>query len=234
MKKRNSSNQAVSFILVALVIGFVVGVLWPSEPEVVYVEEDSIVAVINAVSPAVVSIFASNSPANGGSSMGSGFIVSEDGLVVTNRHVVDDPEADYSVVLADGQRFEIAEIEMHAITDLAVLRLLNTTGLPIVKLGDSDLLKAGQQVVAMGADSVSRGVISSKGRSIQAGNQMDVEELFGIIETDAAIGLGDSGGPLINLNGEVVGINTALDTTNGRISFAIPSEEVIRLIKTFN
>ncbi len=245
MKKQRTSNQVVLFILVALMAGFIVGWLWPSEPEVVYIEESNVIKVVDAIGPSVVSIISDSSPDSFSATAGSGFIVSEEGLVVTNKHVVNDPETNYSVKLTDGRSFSVVEIHTHPTDDLAVLKLLDEDGnlptdLPIVKLGDSDMIQTGQRVIAMGATSpefdvtVSTGVISSIGRSIQAGDRLITEELMGVIETDAAIHPGDSGGPLINLNGEVIGVSTALDTTNGRISFAIPSNEVKNLVEYLN
>lgn len=240
MKKRCTSNQVILFILVALVTGFIVGWLWPSEPEIVYIDESSIIDVVDEVSPAVVSILATSFTSGIQATAGSGFIVSDDGLVLTNGHVVNDPEAVYSVILADGRRFGVMEQNLHVFTDLGSLRLMDEDGhratdLPTVSLADSDLIEIGQSVIAMGSSpeskiNVSTGVISSINRSISAAGLHYTEELVGLIETDAAIHPGNSGGPLINLQGEVIGVNTALDTTNGRISFAIPSNNLLNLL----
>jgi len=247
MKKKSPFNQIVLFTLLALVAGFIGGMLRPNAIEKVYIafgpegsgperEESSVINVVSLVGPAVVSIIASSSPTGLEATAGSGFIVSEDGLVVTNRHVVDDPETEYTVTLSDGRRFAVGDIKRHPITDLAVMNLLEASDLPKIRLGDSDLLHPGQTVVAMGMIlpeqqlSVSTGVVSSMGRSIQAAGLLNVEELMEVIETDAAIHQGNSGGPLLNLNGEVIGVNTALDTTNGILSFAIPINEVQDLL----
>lgn len=174
---------------------------------------------------------------------GSGFIVSEDGLVVTNRHVVDDPEADYTVILNDGRTFKVVEINADQINDIAVLKLTdeegkNASGLPTIKLGDSSALQVGQRVVAIGnalaeyENTVTAGVISAKGRSITAGGTQTAENLLNLIQTDASINPGNSGGPLVNLNGEVIGINTAIAAGADGIGFAIPSNDVNSIIES--
>jgi S1-C subfamily serine protease len=244
MKKRCISNQVVLFVVIALVAGFLVGQFWQSEPEIVYVEDPSIIDLTNEVSPAVVSILATSFTTGIQTTAGSGFIVSDDGLVLTNGHVVNDPEAVYSVILADGRRFGVMEQNLHGFTDLGSLRLIDEDGhrptdLPTVPLANSDLIEIGQSVVAMGSSpeskiNVSTGVISSINRSISAAGLNYTEEFVGLIETDASIHPGNSGGPLINLQGKVIGVNTALDTTNGRISFAIPSNEVKPLVEDAN
>ncbi|MBU0706545.1 S1C family serine protease [Patescibacteria group bacterium] len=245
MNKRTTANRAAPFILFALIAGFAVGLFFRSEPKVIYVEESGISDVISAVSPAVVGIVSKNSPARGGGSAGSGFIVSGKGLVVTNRHVVDDPEAEYSVVLGDGRAFSVSGITADEIYDLAVLKLTDADGnapanLPVAKLGNSDEIEVGQRVVAIGIspvsnkNTVSDGIISATGLVITAGGFSGSETLTDLIQTDVAINAGDSGDPLVNLHGEVIGICTALDTTNGRISFAIPVNAVARLLAKTN
>ncbi len=242
MKKMCPPNHVILSILVALVAGFIVGWLWPSEPEVVYVDESHIIDVVNAVSPAVVSITAKNVPKYGIlGGEGSGFIISEEGLVVTNRHVVDDPEADYLVILSDGRTFRVNSIEADDIHDLAIVMLdlqENHTNLPTINLGDSDDIQVGQRVIAIGISpdsigaTVSDGVISDNNLSITAGGLQGPEILVNLIQTDASINPGNSGGPLVNLNGKVIGVNSALETTNSRISFAIPSNALNHLLKS--
>lgn len=174
---------------------------------------------------------------------GSGFIVSEDGLVVTNKHVVDDPEASYSVILSDGRTFKVANISADQINDLAVLKLATDDGkkisnLPTVKLGDSSAIQVGQRVVAFGNalaeydNTVTTGIISAKGRSLTAGAMQTTENLLNLIQTDASINPGNSGGPLVDLNGEVIGINTAIAAGAEGIGFAIPSNDVKSVIES--
>lgn len=244
MKKRCSPNQAILFILIALVTGFFAGRFWPSEPKVVYVDDSGIADVIEEVGPAVVSILTKNSPAIGGNgTSASGFIVSERGLVATNRHVVDDPEAVYFVILPDGRSFSVESIYVDEINDLAVMHILSSGGnlpldLPVISLGNSDRIQVGDRVLAFGAlpeptlSTVSDGVISATNIAITAGASQEATNLVNLIQTDAAIHPGNSGGPLVNLKGEVVGINTALESTAGLISFAIPSNALKSFIKS--
>lgn len=159
----------------------------------------------------------------GRSGVGSGVIVDAGGIVITNNHVVQGAD-EVMVELADGREFKAADIKTDPESDLAVIRLANAKDLPTAKLGDSDKLEIGDWVIAIGnpfelETTVSAGIISGKGR-----------ELGGIrraqfLQTDAAINPGNSGGPLINLSGEVIGINTAIASSSGGyqgIGFAIP------------
>jgi serine protease Do len=159
----------------------------------------------------------------GRSGVGSGVIIDASGVVITNNHVVDGAD-EVVVELADGREFKAASIETDPESDLAVVKLADAKGLPTAKLGNSDKLEIGDWVIAIGnpfelETTVSAGIISGKGR-----------ELGGIrraqfLQTDAAINPGNSGGPLINLSGEVVGINTAIASNSGGyqgIGFAIP------------
>ena len=174
---------------------------------------------------------------------GSGFIVTEDGLVVTNRHVINDPEAEYSVILNDGRTFKVTDINADQVNDIAILRLTDedgkkVSGLPTIKLGDSSSIQVGQTVVAIGnalaeyENTVTAGVISAKGRTITAGDTQSAENLLNLIQTDASINPGNSGGPLVNLNGEVIGINTAVAAGADGIGFAITSNDVNSIIES--
>lgn len=172
---------------------------------------------------------------------GSGFIISKDGLVVTNKHVVLDQEADYSVLLNDERTYEAEVLARDPINDLAVLKIKgdNHDDLPTVELGDSSILKTGQTVIAIGnalgefRNTVSVGVISGLARSITAsGGAGFAEELTNIIQTDAAINPGNSGGPLLNLAGQVIGINTAISQQGQGIGFAISINEVKNSIQS--
>ena len=167
---------------------------------------------------------------------GSGFIITEDGLVVSNRHVVDDNEADYTVITSDQKTYYAKIVSKDNFNDLAVLQLytdeersIKAKALTPVELGDSDGLKIGSQVIAIGNalsefdNTTTAGIISGKGREITAntGNGSS-EKLTGLLQTDAAINPGNSGGPLINLAGQVIGINTAIAAQANGIGFAIP------------
>ena len=159
---------------------------------------------------------------------GTGFIISSDGLIATNKHVVGDEEAEYTVYLNDGRKFKGKVLAVHPVDDLAIIKI-NANNLPYLQLGDSDKLKLGQTVIAIGnalgefQNTVSVGVVSGLRRNIVASdNYGNVERLEGLIQTDAAINPGNSGGPLINLRGEVIGVNTAIVSGAQNIGFAIP------------
>lgn len=174
---------------------------------------------------------------------GSGFIVSEDGLVLTNKHVVSDDKADYTVLTNDGEKYSAKVLALDPVQDLAVIKIqvndskaaagltvLNSKKFQPVTLGDSSGIQIGQTAIAIGnalgqfSNTVSVGVVSGLGRTISASDQIGsfAETLDGIIQTDAAINAGNSGGPLLNLRGEVIGINTAMAQGAQGIGFAIP------------
>ncbi|MDA1337403.1 MAG: trypsin-like peptidase domain-containing protein [bacterium] len=176
---------------------------------------------------------------------GSGFIVSEDGVIITNRHVVLDEEAEYTVFTTDGRSFPARVLARDPLQDLAVLKIdqegiidaeenFSVKPFPAVALGDSDALKIGQTVITIGnalgefRNTVSVGVISGLGRTITASGGDFVETIEDIIQTDAAINKGNSGGPLLNLAGEVIGINTATVLDAQSIGFAIPVNRATR------
>ena len=172
---------------------------------------------------------------------GSGFIVTADGLVVTNRHVVQDMEADYTIILNDGAEHSAEVISRDSINDIALLQIKSNEGesidgLPVVSLGDSSKLQIGQKVIAIGnalsefENTVTVGVISAKGREITAGSINSTENLINLLQTDAAINPGNSGGPLVNLEGQVIGINTAIAANAQGIGFALPINDVISII----
>ncbi len=155
---------------------------------------------------------------------GSGFLVSTDGLILTNNHVVQDT-SEINVILNDGREFPGKVIGKDPNTDVALIKI-DSKNLPFLTLGDSSQLEVGQWVAAIGNPfglqaSFTVGVVSAKGR-----NNLDIARIEDFIQTDAAINQGNSGGPLINLNGKVIGINTAIATNSGGymgIGFAIPS-----------
>lgn len=160
---------------------------------------------------------------------GSGFIVHPDGLVLTNKHVVFDSDAEYTVISNEGKEYLGKVISRDPINDIAVLKI-NATGLPTIRLSNSSKLELGQTVIAIGnalglfSNTVSKGIISGLSRRISAamGQGGPMEQLRGVLQTDVAINQGNSGGPLIDLNGEVVGINTAIIFGAQNIGFSIP------------
>ncbi len=162
---------------------------------------------------------------------GSGFIVSEDGLVITNKHVVLDKTADYTVITSEGKKYDAKVLALDPVQDLAVIKIqTETERFPSIKLGNSNGIQVGQGVIAIGnalgqfSNTVSVGVVSGLKRTVSASNQSGSfsETLEGIIQTDAAINFGNSGGPLINLRGEVIGVNTATAGGAQTVGFAIP------------
>ncbi|MEK7147011.1 MAG: trypsin-like peptidase domain-containing protein [Patescibacteria group bacterium] len=168
---------------------------------------------------------------------GSGFIVSADGLIVTNKHVVADEAADYTVLTNDGKKYDAKVLARDPSLDLAVLKI-KTNNLPVVVLGNSDAVKLGQTAIAIGnalgefRNTVSVGVISGLARTVTASGGGMSETIEGVIQTDAAINPGNSGGPILNLRGEVIGINTAVAFGAENIGFAIPINQAKRAINS--
>jgi serine protease Do len=164
---------------------------------------------------------------------GSGFIVSADGLIVTNKHVVFDDQADYTVLTNDGTKYPAKILAKDPLNDLAILKI-DAKNLPTLNLGDSSQLKVGQPVIAIGnalgefTNTVSTGVVSGLSRSVTASNpeMASSENLVGLIQTDASINPGNSGGPLLNSAGEVIGVNVAVAQGAQNIGFALPINQV--------
>jgi len=207
------------------------------------VDEESVVTkLVEKATPSVVTVsivknvsdvFNAN-PQNVERDIGTGFVISSDGLIVTNKHVVVDTDAKYKVVVGKNETVDVVNIYRDPINDLAILKV-NKTGLIPVDLGDSDKLKVGQTVIAIGTalgefrSTVTKGVISGLGRGITAGEAgMESERLDNVIQVDAAINPGNSGGPLFDSNGVVIGVNVATSQNGQSIGFALP----INLIKT--
>ncbi len=169
---------------------------------------------------------------------GSGFFVSADGYLITNKHVVNKEGVSYSVVTNDGTTYDATVVAKDPTLDIAVLKVDTDESFPYLSFGDSDALRLGETVIAIGnalaefPNSVSVGVVSGLSRNIVAGDGFGfAESLEGVIQTDAAINKGNSGGPLLNLNGEVVGINSAAGGGEN-IAFALPSNIVAGVYKS--
>jgi serine protease Do len=164
-------------------------------------------------------------------SLGSGFIIDTSGLVVTNNHVIADAD-EVNVILNDGTTLKAEVVGRDQKTDLALLKVTPTKPLKAVKFGDSDKLRLGEWVIAIGnpfslGGTVTAGIVSARNRDIQSGPYDNY------IQTDAAINRGNSGGPLFNLNGEVIGVNTAIISPSGGsigIGFAVPSKTVVPVV----
>lgn len=173
--------------------------------------------------------------------IGTAFVVSADGMIVTNKHVVADTEAQYKVITKDSKEYQVEKIYRDPVVDLAILKI-NASGLKPIEMGDSDNLKVGQFVVAIGTalgefrNTVTTGVISGLGRGITAGDQLggSSERLDNVIQTDAAINPGNSGGPLLNSSGQVIGVNAATAGGAENISFAVPINVVKEALDNFN
>ncbi len=171
---------------------------------------------------------------------GTGFVINQDrGLILTNRHVVEDEEAEYTVLTNDGRRFPAEVVARDPVNDMALVQIQDAS-LPALALGDSDGVQIGQTVIAIGnalgeyRNTVTKGVISGIGRNVVAGdNQGQSEQLEGVFQTDAAINPGNSGGPLLNLAGEAIGMNTAVSREGQLIGFAIPINEAKRMVSSF-
>jgi len=163
---------------------------------------------------------------------GTGFIVNENGYIMTNRHVVSDENANYTVMLNDGKDYKAEVLAKDDFMDFAILKI-EEKDLPTVVLGDSDDLEIGQTVLAIGnslgefSNTVSRGIVSGLKRQVEAGNSLGQTEILDeVIQTDAAINPGNSGGPLFNLKGQVIGINVAVAARAENIGFTIPINQV--------
>lgn len=160
---------------------------------------------------------------------GSGFIISEDGYVLTSGHVVSDPDADYTIIIDPENKYPGKVLARDPINDIAILKIKGKK-LPYIELGDSNGLELGEDVLAVGNplgefhDTLSSGIVSGMSRFIHARDHItqQSQRLRGLIQTDAAINPGNSGGPLINMDGKVIGINTAAVMGAQNIGFAIP------------
>lgn len=215
-----------------------------TEKRSVVSQEGEVVAdVAENVSPSVVSILTESQASLGlrsytQQSAGTGIIISEDGYILTNKHVVDGAGS-VSVVLSNGTSYEdVQVIGSDPANDIAFLKIKEAKGLKPAVMGDSSQVEVGEKVIAIGnalgqyQTSVTSGIISGLGRPLVAGSQAggDFERLSNLLQTDAAINPGNSGGPLVNLNGEVIGINTAIDQEAQGIGFAIPINDAKGLI----
>jgi len=222
-------------------------------------EENVVIDVAEKVSPSVVTVSIQTpqrrvlqyNPFGGGmqqriqggeqQDIGSGFIVTADGTIVTNKHVVSDTQAKYKVITKDDKEFEVTKISRDPNNDLAILKI-DATGLTPVELGDSSNLKVGQSAIAIGTalgefrHTVTTGVISGLGRGITAGSEFQgsVEKLDDVIQTDAAINPGNSGGPLLNSGGQVIGVNVAVAQGAQGIGFALPVNILKDALTAFN
>jgi len=221
-------------------------------------EESVVISITEEVSPSVVTVtiqtparrilefnpfggFSSRIEGGQPQDIGTGFVVAENGLIVTNRHVVENADASYKVVTKDDKEYEVIDISRDPSNDIAILKI-DASDLKPVELGESAELKVGQFVIAIGTalgefrHTVTTGVISGLGRGITAGSVYEghVERLDDVIQTDAAINPGNSGGPLLNSSGKVIGVSVAVVQGAENIGFAIPIDIVKQGLEQFN
>ena len=206
-------------------------------------EEEDIAGLVEKVSPSVVSIVTKsegNSPMYGlqeQEGAGTGIIVGKAGYIMTNKHVIDGVN-NVRVVLADGTEYsDVKVLGSDPLNDVAFLKINGVDNLPAAEMGDSTSIRVGQKVVAIGnslgqyQNTVTSGIISGTGRPISAQAGNSVENLTDLIQTDAAINPGNSGGPLLNLRGQVIGINTAIVEDAQGIGFSIPINATKGILK---
>ncbi|NTU66756.1 MAG: PDZ domain-containing protein [Candidatus Moranbacteria bacterium] len=170
---------------------------------------------------------------------GSGFLITSDGMIVTNKHVVSDTSADYTVITSDDQEHPAKVLAIDPTNDIAIIKI-DGNDYPTLSFGDSDSLKIGQTVIAIGnslgefSNTVSKGIISGLKRNLTAGGGIgssDTENLSNIVQTDAAINPGNSGGPLLDINGQVIGVNVAMAQGAQNIGFALPSKQIEKVVE---
>ena len=220
------------------------------ETRTIIQEENAVVSVVEKTSPSVVAIGATTRtfdpfdpfslPRSQNATIGTGFVISEKGIIVTNKHVVDNPDVKYNVVTKDGKKYEIRKVYRDPVLDLAVVQV-DASDLKALELGDSSKIKVGQTVVAIGnalgrfTNTVTTGVVSGLGRRVVAGDPFSgtAESLDDLIQTDAAINPGNSGGPLLNSAGQVIGVNVATTEGAQNIGFAIPINSVKKITDEF-
>jgi len=184
------------------------------ETRTIFKEENAVISVVEKTSPSVVAI---------GVTSGTGFVVSDEGIIATNKHVVADAETKYTVVTKDNQKYEVKRIYRDPLLDLALVQI-DASGLKALELGDSSKLKVGQTVIAIG-NVTTTGVVSGLGRKAVGGDNL--------IQTDAVINLGNTGGPLLNSSGQVIGVNAVLSEGAQNIGFAIPINSVKAIVDEF-
>ncbi|HRF28817.1 MAG TPA: trypsin-like peptidase domain-containing protein [Candidatus Saccharibacteria bacterium] len=253
-KQRRTTMRTVSLIVVAFMAGFlgswaegyldtfsVSDQLLTAKDDgnkIVTESEQSISNVAKKVSPSVVSIVTSSEQLSPffnqtveQQGAGTGMIVSKNGYILTNKHVIEGADS-VTVVLSSGKIYEDVDVlGSDPLNDVAFLKIHGVSNLPAVTLGDSKTVRIGQSVVAIGnalgqfKNTVTSGIISGTGRPVTAstsGDGTSAESLTDLLQTDAAINSGNSGGPLLNLEGQVIGINTAIAQDAQSIGFAIP------------
>lgn len=218
----------------------------PKQQNIIVPEEEAVIRAYENTLPSVVSIIISEEVTNlvGGVSKqdtggGTGFFVSNDGYIITNKHVVATDNVDYTVITSDGKEYTASVLARDPLFDVAIVKV-EGSGFKPAKLGDSDKVRIGQTALAIGnvlaefRNTLTRGIISGIGRTITASGGGITETIEGAIQTDASINPGNSGGPLINLRGEVIGINTAINRSGEALGFAIPINRAKQALQIFH
>ncbi|MDE1941202.1 MAG: trypsin-like peptidase domain-containing protein [Patescibacteria group bacterium] len=201
-------------------------------PDVVARTNPAVVSIVGTMTQNAIDPFTGKSQPVTQTLGGSGFLVSPDGLIVTNKHVIDSPDISYKVVTYDGKQFPMTVVAKDPVLDIALVRI-KAGSLPYLSFADSSKVRLGQTAIAIGnalgqfQNTVSVGVISGLSRSVTAFDLSGQPEQYDeLIQTDAAINPGNSGGPLLDSNGDVVGVNVAEAQGSQNINFAIPSNTV--------
>lgn len=257
--KRPTSKglRSIGLLLATLVVGFFGGMFgsraYPerttsldstvAQQKIVSSQSELISTIAKTVGPSVVSINVESKTSAGffgtttSQGAGTGIVLSSDGVIVTNRHVIPENVSNVSVTTSDGKTYDSVEVlarDPRTNFDIAFIKVKNAKDLKPAKLGDSSKMQVGDAVVAIGyalgefQNTVTSGIISGLGRPVTAsdGGAGTAESLTNLFQTDAAINPGNSGGPLLNMNGEVIGINTAVAGNAENIGFSIPVDDV--------
>ncbi|HSE29889.1 MAG TPA: trypsin-like peptidase domain-containing protein [Candidatus Saccharimonadales bacterium] len=217
-----------------------------SNRETIVLQEGEVVAeIFKKVSPSTVAIITQQVSADGfyepyvSEGAGSGIVISKDGYILTNKHVVPEGTDTAKIVMDDGTQYDAQVVGRDPLNDLAFLKIAGVDNLSPAELGDSGDVQPGQKAIAVGnalgefRNTVTSGIISGIGRPIEAVGELgSAEKLENLIQTDAAINPGNSGGPLVNLKGEVIGVNTAISEGAEGMGFAIPINDAKAIIKS--
>jgi serine protease Do len=260
-KDQSTRNTVIAIAIVAILLSGIFGLgggylsyKYFSNPlnntklaqNTIVLQDSAITQTVKNINPSVVSITVKETTYNifgqsrQSTGSGSGFIVSTDGLILTNKHVASSTDGKYTVTTSDGKQYPAEVKSQDPKYDLAILKI-SATGLKPVSFGDSDKLKVGQTAIAMGnplgqyQNTVTVGVISGLGRSIEAGDASGgtTEQLDNLLQTDAAINPGNSGGPLVDASGAVLGVVTAVDSSAQGIGFALPINLAKSALETY-
>jgi len=235
-------------IIVTLGVGLMAGYSWliaADNTKINVLEEEAVITAYERALPSVVNIIITEKVTNGigvntnrDAGGGTGFFMSNNGYIITNKHVVTRTDVNYLVVTSDGKEYAGSVLARDPLYDIAIMKV-EGGGFTPAKLGDSDKVRIGQTVLAIGnvlgefRNTVTRGIISGVGRSLTASGGGLTETIEGAIQTDASINPGNSGGPLINLKNEVIGVNTAINRSGEALGFAIPINKVRQAFNIF-